>query len=158
MLTKFHYITNLKKCLQVGFRTFYRASESSSFYRSPCPGPKMITPPLTLSPICFRKSLPFHPLPHRKLWRESIQLAQKHKNGYGSVPRRRRGTKIILQHKNSTLRRHCVLLMQIFLRPYSVLHSILAVKRTLKPSAATFPLAPEYKCLLTENAAAFTIL
>jgi hypothetical protein len=35
MLTKFHYITNLKKWLQVGFRTFYRASESSPFSRSP---------------------------------------------------------------------------------------------------------------------------
>jgi hypothetical protein len=37
MLTKFHCITNLKKCLQVGFRTFYRASKSSPFNRSPCP-------------------------------------------------------------------------------------------------------------------------
>jgi hypothetical protein len=35
MLTKFHYITNLKKWLQVGFRTFYRDSESSPFNRSP---------------------------------------------------------------------------------------------------------------------------
>jgi hypothetical protein len=35
MLTKFHCITNLKKCLQVGFWTFYRASESSPFNRSP---------------------------------------------------------------------------------------------------------------------------
>jgi hypothetical protein len=35
MLTKFHNITNLKKWLQVGFRTFYRASESSPFNRSP---------------------------------------------------------------------------------------------------------------------------
>jgi hypothetical protein len=38
MLTKLYYITNLKKCLQVGFRTFYRASESSPFNRSPWPG------------------------------------------------------------------------------------------------------------------------
>jgi hypothetical protein len=37
MLTKFHYITNLKKWLQVGFWTFYRASESSPFNRSPWP-------------------------------------------------------------------------------------------------------------------------
>jgi hypothetical protein len=42
MLTKFHYITNLKKWLQIGFRTFYRASESSPFNRSPWPGLELV--------------------------------------------------------------------------------------------------------------------
>jgi hypothetical protein len=35
MITKFHYILYLKKWLQVGFRTFYRVTESSPFNRSP---------------------------------------------------------------------------------------------------------------------------
>jgi hypothetical protein len=35
MLTKFHNILNLKKWLQVVFRTFYRASESFPFNRRP---------------------------------------------------------------------------------------------------------------------------
>jgi hypothetical protein len=38
MLTKFQYITNLKKLLQVGILTVYRASVSSPFNRSPCLG------------------------------------------------------------------------------------------------------------------------
>jgi hypothetical protein len=35
-LTKLYYIINLKKLLQVGILTFYRASVSSPFNRSPC--------------------------------------------------------------------------------------------------------------------------
>jgi hypothetical protein len=35
MLTKFKYITNLNKLLQVGILTFYRAFVSSPFNRSP---------------------------------------------------------------------------------------------------------------------------
>jgi hypothetical protein len=35
MLTKLYYILNLKKLLQVGILTFYRASVSSPFNRSP---------------------------------------------------------------------------------------------------------------------------
>jgi hypothetical protein len=35
MLTKLYYIINLNKLLQVGILTFYRASVSSPFNRSP---------------------------------------------------------------------------------------------------------------------------
>jgi hypothetical protein len=35
MLDKFYYMINLKKLLQVGILTFYRASVSSPFNRSP---------------------------------------------------------------------------------------------------------------------------
>jgi hypothetical protein len=41
MLTKYHYINNLKKGLQAGILTFYRASVSSPFNRSPWSDPEV---------------------------------------------------------------------------------------------------------------------
>jgi hypothetical protein len=52
MLTKFQYITNMKKLLQVGILTYYRSSVSYPFNRRTCPTP----PPQIKKNQCFFKA------------------------------------------------------------------------------------------------------
>jgi hypothetical protein len=53
MLTKLFYIINLNTLLQVGILTFYRASVSSPFNRSPWPTSLLITPGLRTIQFLF---------------------------------------------------------------------------------------------------------